>query len=140
MKNYRSLYLFALLFTLYSCSNAVYEEHQDVREVLAWDKTDIKTFKANIQNPDEYNVILALRHHSQTKGPTIPIEVQITGPDGNTATNQINFVVRDANGDLVGSAAGDICDTEMTIMPMQPFAKAVGRFGSVRRAAVQLQR
>lgn len=118
---YTAVFLLAMIFS--SCGNAIYEKHQDVREVLKWEMDDTKKFEMDIPDTKPYNVVFALRHHSALNRPSLPLKYQLTGP-GLNEDQKIDFKMRDENGNILGSAAGDICDTEMTVLSNFSFPEA----------------
>ena len=118
------LWLLPLSFMFFSCSNAVFEEHKDVKAVLKWEASDVKTFEPSIPDTKPYDLVLALRHHSAVKGPTLPLKCTMQGPSDFSKETWVDFAVRDQDGVLLGSVAGDICDTEMTFLSGFTFPEA----------------
>lgn len=124
MKYTRWVLAIVVILGFTSCSDAIFNEHQDVREVMAWAKDDVKTFTVPVPDTQAYDVKIALRHHSSTQGPTILVKADITDPDGETSSKNIPVHIRDEHGQLTGEVAVDITDTEYPLMADYKFPKA----------------
>ena len=118
----KRLSILAILFVsilFFSCNeNRIYNEHQDVTGTpLTLKKDEVHTFKPTVEdNTIPYNVIVALRHHSQIGLNAIQVNLEMTTPSGTTTKTAYTLPIRDANGELLGAAAGDFCDTETIIL------------------------
>jgi len=111
------LYVLFFAFVAIGCGDRIHNEHQDVTEPLTMKKDEVHTYKPTIaDNAINYNVIIALRHHSEITKSEIKVALEMTSPSGKVTKTSHTLPLRDASGKLLGEVAVHICDTETIIM------------------------
>ena len=122
MKSY--YWLFLALFIFSACDH--YNEHQDVTGTVTWKADEKHTFKVGIEKTDvAYNVLINLRHTPGIKLKTFTLSATITGPDGKAETKEYPLPIKnETSGEMLGSCAGDLCDTETVILANHKFEQA----------------
>lgn len=98
---------------LCACNVNLVNEHKDMPN-MTWEKQNALTFSAEIPEVKEYSVGVHLRHTSHIQLSSMEVKLTITPENQpNEATVQNLLIpIRDKDGHLLGSAMGDICDTE----------------------------
>lgn len=118
----QSQWLIALLFifTLSACE--FYNEHQDVTGTVTWKKGEKHTFKVNIEdNSKAYNVLVNLRHTPGLQMKDFDLVLTMSDADGKGEAKDYALPIRGANKEMLGSCAGDLCDTETMILSNYKF-------------------
>ena len=119
------LILFALVFVLTSCNkNEVYDEFNRDFTDNRWKRKDVKSFEfENKQSEGVCDVKLHFGHISGFQFKQVPLEVEITTPDGKTETLPVAMKLMDDSGKDLGDCSGDICDVFQTIKTFQNLEK-----------------
>ena len=111
------LILFALVFVLTSCNkNEVYDEFNRDFTDNRWESKDVKSFEfENMQSEGVCELKLHFGHISGFQFKEVPLEVEITTPDGKAEILPIVLKLIDESGKDIGDCTGDICDVFQTI-------------------------
>ena len=119
------LILFALVFVLTSCNkNEVYDEFNRDFTDNRWESKDVKYFEfENMQSEGVCELKLHFGHISGFQFKEVPLEVEITTPDGKTEMLPITMKLMDDSGKDLGDCSGDICDVFQTIKTFQNLEK-----------------
>ena len=119
------LVLFALVFVLTSCNkNEVYDEFNRDFSDNRWENKDVKSFEfENTQYEGVYDIKLHFGHVSGFQFKEVPLEVEITTPDGKTEILPVAMKLIDDSGKDLGDCSGDICDVFQTIKTFQNLEK-----------------
>lgn len=109
--------LLALLFLACQDSNTLFKEHQTIA-MLRWEKTQARIFSVEVKdNKPVYSATLALRHSSKLEYGDISLSIKMISPSGKEKIANYIMPIRDRKtGNLIGSAMGDMCDTEMIFL------------------------
>lgn len=112
-----------LLATLTSCKNSYYEKHEGVKN-LQWKMADVKKFTVDIQdNQPKFNLSIALRHASGVQHNFFTLKLTTTSPSGKKISKDYQVKIKDAKGDNIGEALGDIIDVTSLIEENYTFAE-----------------
>lgn len=109
--------LFALVFVLTSCNkNEVYNEFNRDFTDNRWESKDVKSFEfENMQSEGVCELKLHFGHISGFQFKEVPLEVEISSPDGKVETLPVVMKLIDESGNDIGDCSGDICDVFQTI-------------------------
>ncbi|MGB0521643.1 MAG: hypothetical protein ACPGJS_01725 [Flammeovirgaceae bacterium] len=120
MKHYHWLITLLFIITFSACST--YNEHQDVTGIITWKAAEKHTFEVAIEdNTPAYDVLINLRHTPALKLKNFDLKLTITGPDGKAETKDYPLPIRSDSKEMLGSCAGDLCDTETLILAKHQF-------------------
>ena len=119
------LILFALVFVLTSCNkNEVYDEFNRDFTDNRWESKDVKYFEfENMQSEGVCELKLHFGHISGFLFKEVPLEVEITTPDGKAEILPIVLKLIDESGNDIGDCSGDICDVFQTIKTFETLEK-----------------
>ncbi|MCW1147603.1 gliding motility lipoprotein GldH [Flavobacterium lacisediminis] len=119
------LILFALVFVLTSCNkNEVYDEFNRDFTDNRWESKDVKSFEfENMQSEGVCELKLHFGHISGFQFKEVPLEVEITTPDGKTETLPVAMKLIDDSGKDLGDCSGDVCDVFQTIKTFEKLEK-----------------
>ena len=119
------LILFALVFVLTSCNkNEVYDEFNRDFTDNRWERKDVKSFEfVNKQSEGVCELKLHFGHLSGFQFKEVPLEVEITSPDGKVETLPIVLKLIDESGKDIGDCSGAICDIFQTIKTFEKLEK-----------------
>jgi len=117
--------LIALLFVFLSCNkNKVYDDFDSSFDNNRWDATDIRFFEFdNTQSEGVCDLKLHFGHISGFQFKEVPLEVEITTPDGKPEILPVAMKLIDESGKDIGDCTGDICDVFQTIKTFQNLEK-----------------
>lgn len=105
-----------LLSTILACNGAIVKERFEVPNSI-WLKEVPMVFNAQVEDTSSpVDVVLSLRHGTMIAFKSVNMKLNYTTPSGKKEEKFFTFDIRNADGSLIGEAAGDICDTEMTII------------------------
>lgn len=115
----------ALVFVFLSCNkNEVYNDFNRDFSDNRWENKDVKSFEfENTQYEGVYDLKLHFGHISGFQFKEVPLEVEITTPDGKTETLPVAMKLIDDSGKDLGDCSGDICDVFQTINTFQNLEK-----------------
>ena len=108
-----------MLFLLQSCNtNEIYNSFDRDFKENRWNTTDERIFEYSNTNSE---ALVALKvHFGHIYGyqfESIPLEVAITSPSGNSEVILFDLQLKDAAGNELGDCSGDICDVYFQIKP-----------------------
>ena len=109
--------LVAFLFVLLSCNkNTIYDDFDSNFENNRWEENDNRVFEfENKQSGEVFDLKLHFGHISGFQFKEVPLEVEITNPDGKIEVLLISVKLIDESGKDIGDCTGDICDVFQTI-------------------------
>ena len=124
------LILIALVFVLMSCNkNGVYDEFNRDFSDNRWDATDVKSFEfENKQSEGISELKLHMGHVRGFQFKEVPLEVEITTPEGKTEVLPVIMKFIDESGKDIGDCSGDICDVFQTIKTFEKLEKGKYKF------------
>ena len=108
-------FLFIMPFLLLACNVNLVNEHRDMPKMV-WEKQNIISVTAEVPEVKDYTLKVHLRHTSHIQIGNIALKLTISPenkPD-EVIVQDLLVPIRDKDGQLLGSAMGDICDTEFT--------------------------
>ena len=119
------LILLALVFVLTSCNkNEVYDEFNRDFTDNRWESKDVKSFEfENMQSEGVCELKLHFGHIRGFQFKEVPLEVEITTPDGKVETLPVAMKLIDESGKDIGDCSGDICDVFQTIKTFETLEK-----------------
>ena len=119
------LVLIALVFVLASCNkNKLYDEFNRDFSDNRWESKDVKSFEfENMQSEGVCELKLHFGHISGFQFKEVPLEVEITTPDGKAEILPIVLKLIDESGKDIGDCTGDICDVFQTIKTFDTLEK-----------------
>lgn len=109
--------LIALTATLFSCNdrNITFKEFQKFDDI-EWKKGDNKTFVIHIDdNRKPKELVLAFRYATGYRFDKVYIKVTEINPQGERTTRDVDFKIRDENGEFIGEKGFDIVDIEYVL-------------------------
>ena len=117
--------LFALVFVLTSCNkNEVYDEFNRDFTDNRWESKDVKYFEfENMQSEGVCELKLHFGHISGFQFKEVPLEVEITTPDGKVETLPVVMKLIDESEKDSEDCSGDICDVFQTIKTFDTLEK-----------------
>ena len=109
--------LITLLFTFLSCNKSkIHDDFDSSFDNNRWDATDVRVFEfENTQSEAVCDLKLHFGHISGFQFKEVPLEVEITAPNGKTELLPVVFQFTDDSGKDIGDCSGDICDVFQTI-------------------------
>lgn len=107
------LFLFVLPFFLFACDVNLINEHRDMPK-MAWERQNSISVSAEVPETKEYVLKVHIRHtsHLQIVNMAVKLTISPENKPDETIVQDLLIPIRDKDGHLVGSAMGDICDTE----------------------------
>lgn len=116
MRNISSTCLVLGLLVLLTACDGNIREFGNIAQ-LQWKSDQIITVKLNIDDTrQKYNMLVGLRHASNIQMGAVKVKIKQTSPSGKTLEKEYILPLRDKEtGDLLGSAMGDMCDTDTPI-------------------------
>jgi gliding motility-associated lipoprotein GldH len=112
------LFLALCCLALSGCDkNKVFEKHHEIA-LLQWGKANKAVFEVDVQDIESpMDVIVELRHSAGITYGDISLAVRWKLPSGKESGENYVIPIRDRKtGNLLGSAMGDMCDTQSVIM------------------------
>jgi gliding motility-associated lipoprotein GldH len=121
------LFLFALVFVVMSCiKNKVFDEFNRDFTDNRWESKEVKSFEfENMQSEEFCELKLHFGHISGFQFKEVPLEVEISTPDGKVETLQVVMKLIDEDGKDIGDCSGDICDVFQTIKTFDTLEKGI---------------
>jgi gliding motility-associated lipoprotein GldH len=110
----RSLLLLSCLFI--SCNNKnVFSETKDDFTANQWPKKEVQMFTFLIDDESKnYDFSIKISHIYNYQFESVPIEVGITNPKGETEILFFDLIIKDSEGKDKGECLGDLCDLNQT--------------------------
>jgi len=107
----------ALVFIFLSCDqNKIYDDFDSNFENNRWEENNVRVFEfENKQSEEACDLKLHFGHISGFQFKEVPLEVEITAPNGESEVLSINVKLIDESGKDIGDCTGDICDVFQTI-------------------------
>jgi len=117
--------LITFLFTFLSCNKSkIHDDFDSSFDNNRWDATDVRVFEfENTQSEAVCDLKLHFGHISGFQFKEVPLEVEITSPDGKSEVLSVAMKLIDESGKDIGDCTGDICDVFQTIKTFQNLEK-----------------
>jgi gliding motility-associated lipoprotein GldH len=111
---YTQFSILILITTLVVLSCSTYKEYDENSfPSIAWEAGQTITFNPNIEDMSKtYRLGFGMRHVYGLSNSSIKITVKAISPSGNATMASYDFMIKDPDGDYLGSCAGDTCDLE----------------------------
>lgn len=110
------------LIVLVSCDkNTIYKQFDTDFDENRWQRTDVKSYEMQIEQPGAYNLELEFSYVAGIQFADIPIYFQLINPDGAVETQDIILQTKNAEGGDAGDCAGDYCDMTHVILKSKTF-------------------
>jgi len=112
----KNTFLFLLLTLLISCnSKNVFTETKEGFTANQWQKKEAQNFSFTINEDNKnYDFTITISHVYNYQFESVPIEVVITNPKGETEMLFFDLLIKDAKGNDKGDCLGDLCDLRQT--------------------------
>ena len=138
IKSFFPILSLACLFLFSACDdNNIHREHQDVNAVgFKWSISDEKTYKVNVEEAGNYDISIELRHGISVPYKNVLLILTYETPDGKATEEKVDFTLRDAENNPVGSGVGDTFDTRQIAMSNFKLEKGTYTF-KIRHAVPQ---
>ena len=109
--------LIAFVLVLLSCNqNQLFDEFNRDFTDNRWEANDLKSFEfENVQSEGLCVLQLHFGHIRGFQFKEVPLEVEITSPDGKIENLPVVLKLMDESGNDLGDCSGDICDVYQTI-------------------------
>jgi gliding motility-associated lipoprotein GldH len=119
------LILITLVLVITSCNkNKIHDDFDSNFDNNRWDATDVRVFEFdNTQSEGVCDLKLHIGHICGFQFKEVPLEVEITAPDGKTEVLPVTMKLIDESGNDIGDCTGDICDVFQTIKTFQYLEK-----------------
>lgn len=126
-----------LLCALSSCKDAVLKEYKTF-PMVQWKVEESIKFTANIQDTtSKYDLIAALRHSANVELNEVALKILQITPSGKQKEGNFTVKIRDEKGFLLGSAMGEITDTEQKIVEKTTFSEIGNYTFEIRAVATE---
>lgn len=103
--------LFIVLLLLQSCNkDAIYRDFDSNFENNRWSSNDARSFAFALEKEENANLVLHFGHIYDFQFDVIPLEVDVTYPDGHTEILPINLKIKNEKGEDMADCSGDVCD------------------------------
>lgn len=108
----KCIFFLALISVLTSCDkNSVYSKLDKNFESNRWQSDDVKTFEFTLEEASKtYNLELQFTHIYDYQYESVPLDIQLTHPDGKVETIPFTLKIKDASGKQLADCTGDMCD------------------------------
>ena len=112
----KNTFLYLLLVLLISCnSKNAFSETKEGFTANQWQKKEPQQFTFTIDEDNKkYDFTLTISHVYDYQFESVPIEVGITNPKGETEIIFFDLLIKDAKGKDKGDCLGDLCDLKQT--------------------------
>ena len=118
------LILFTLLLFVSCNENKVHDDFDSDFSNNRWESNDLRVFEfENKQSEGVCELKLHFGHISGFQFKEVPLEVEITSPDGKVETLPVIMKLIDETGMDIGDCSGDICDVFQTIKTFDTLEK-----------------
>lgn len=110
------LFLTFFIVVLISCnSKTVFSETKDGFTANQWQKKEPQQFSFSItEDLKNYDLSLTISHVYDYQFESVPMEVGITNPKGETEILLFDLLIKDPKGKDKGDCLGDLCDLKQT--------------------------
>ncbi len=113
---YHRLLLVLFLILATSCDEAYRKWEKDAFGNMTWRKGQALIFSPKIRDiTTTYDLILGIRHVYGAKIPSVPIVLRMIAPSGKETIHRFTLPVTSAEGRVMATCAGDICDLEARV-------------------------
>ena len=116
--NYKFIFVLMLFFFQSCNTNEIYNSFATDFKDNRWAITDERVF--DFTNTESEAVVSLKLHFGHIYGyqlDSIPLEVTITAPNGQTEVIPLDLQLKDSSGKDIGDCLGDICDVYFQIKP-----------------------
>lgn len=99
------------LFLMSCDKTSVYSKMDNTFENNRWASENAKTHEFTIEDDSKmYNLNLKFSHVYDYEFESVPLNIQITSPDGKEEQIPFDLKIKDASGKQLAECSGDICD------------------------------
>jgi gliding motility-associated lipoprotein GldH len=112
----QNTFLLLLLSLLISCnSKTIFSEIKEGFTANQWPKKEVQSFSFSIEEENKnYDLSITISHVYDYQFDSVPMEVGITNPKGETEILFFDLIIKDAKGKDKGDCLGDLCDLKQT--------------------------
>jgi gliding motility-associated lipoprotein GldH len=113
----RNFLAIVILFTIsISCGRGkIFEEHRKIPN-MTWDRFQTIKFDVPVEKTGvPYDLVLALRHHTDIPYDEVEINFTMSTPGGETRSRDYIIKIRDREGNLLGDGLGELWDLEVPL-------------------------
>lgn len=103
-------------------NNTVFKEYEKFDDV-SWSKLDILNFEFPVNEKEEYDFYLALRHHTDFPYSFIDVNITFFTPDGEMRSRDYHFRLKNTKLEWKGDGMGELWDIELLIRKEMVFNK-----------------
>lgn len=119
----RHLFYLAIVLLTACQGDTVYKEYSRNFTDNRWMADDIRSYKFAIAKNGRYDVIVDFSHVYDTPLNRVPLSLKITGEGKTLADRQIDLLLKDENGKMLGDCMGDYCDLRVVADSGRTFGK-----------------
>ena len=103
--------LYIVLLLLQSCNEgAIYRDFDSNFENNRWLSNDARSFDFALEKEENANLRLHFGHIYDFQFESIPLDINITYPNGNKETISLDLKVKNEKGEDMADCSGDVCD------------------------------
>ncbi len=116
----RRILLLLCLTILLSCDNRkVHSEYDRDFPENRWQRATEKRFEFDLKDAGKYDLAIDFRHVYGMPFGKIPLEADITSPNGNVAVYRFDLELLDKNGSTASDCTSDYCDLQQVFIKGQ---------------------
>jgi gliding motility-associated lipoprotein GldH len=125
MRAKQFILLLIIPLTLLACGRGkIFEEHKKT-DNMAWDRFEVISFDIPIEKTGvPYDLIFAMRHHTDIPFDEVEINFTMRTPGGETRSRDYIIRIRDREGNLVGDGMGALWDIRVPMKEGYVFSDA----------------
>ncbi len=113
MKSIFNLSIAAIIFIGCQSKSRIYSENQELSPQMEWVKSDVKTFKVKIDDPNKsYKMSLAFRYTEGFSSKVLKLKVTEIAPNKKKNVKIYNLKIVNEKGEYIGEPGLDIWDSE----------------------------
>lgn len=114
----------AFMLLLISCSEPdVYRKYVKM-ENINWQRFNILEFDVPVENGDQLDFYLALRHHTDFPYDQLFVNITFYSADGEMRSHDYDLDLKDENGDWLADGMGELWDIDLLVREGMPFYKS----------------
>jgi gliding motility-associated lipoprotein GldH len=124
MSSKQIILLLIIPFLILSCGRGkIFEEHKKI-DNMTWDRFEVIDFDIPIEKTGvPYDLIFAMRHHTDIPFDEVEINFTMWTPGGETRSRDYTIRIRDREGNLVGDGLGALWDIRVPMKEGYAFSE-----------------